>query len=61
MLRKDRVPLQTGDEYDWVSKRWRRLLCVFKNRTGLGKKVKQALSRRARRRARQRINEGDEP
>ena len=57
MIRKDRVPLITGDEYDWTSKNWRRLLCVFKNRTGLGKKVKHALNKRARRKAREDIRD----
>lgn len=53
-MRKDRVPLITNDEGDWTSK-WRRILCVFKNNTGLGKKVKRAVNRRARQKARQEI------
>ena len=55
MIRKDRVPKISGDEHDWTSKNWRRVLCVFSNRTGLGKKVKHALNRRARRKAREEI------
>ncbi len=47
----------TGDEIDWISKSWRRVLCVFKNRTGLGKKVKRAMNKRARRRIRQELKE----
>lgn len=58
-MRKDRIPLITGDEYDWVGK-WRRILCVFKNTTGLGKKVKHAINRRARRKIRREINRGDD-
>jgi len=54
-MRKDRIPLITGDEYDWVSKNWRRLLCVFKNQTGLGKKVKRAINQRARRKIRKEL------
>ena len=57
-MRKDRIPLITGDEYDWVSKNWRRALCVFKNTTGLGKKVKRAINRRTRRKNKQAIREG---
>ena len=39
-----------GDEQDWISKRWRHLLCVFKNITGLGKTVKRRMNKRSRRR-----------
>jgi len=45
-----REPAKSGDEQDWTTG-WRRLLCVFKNRTGLGKKVKRAINKRARRKA----------
>lgn len=48
-MRKE--PAVNGDEQDWVSHRARRLLCVFSNWTGLGKKVKRAMNKRARRRA----------
>lgn len=48
----NREPARSGDEQDWVCKRWRRLLCVFKNNTGLGRAVKRALNKRQRRRAR---------
>lgn len=41
---------RSGDEQDWVSRRWRRMLCVFKNRSGLGKRVKRAMNKRQRRR-----------
>ena len=51
-MRKE--PAISGDEHDWNSK-WRRWLCVFKNNTGLGKKVKRAMNKRARRRCRQDI------
>jgi len=44
-----------GDECDWVSKGWRRALCVFRNTTGLGKRVKRAINKRARRNAKRRI------
>ena len=46
----NKEPTINGDEHDWCSG-WRRLLCVFENNTGLGKKVKRAMNRRARRRA----------
>ncbi len=60
-MRRDRTPLITGDEYDWTSRNWRRLLCVFRNTTGLGKKVKRAINRRTRRKVRQEIEkEGDD-
>jgi hypothetical protein len=45
-----------GDEEDWCSRRWRRLLRVFDNRTGLGKAVKRAMNRRARRKAKLDLN-----
>jgi len=37
-----------GDEIDWICKGCRRSLCLFKNNTGLGKKVKKAMNRRSR-------------
>ena len=46
-MRKDRIPTINGDERDWTTS-FRRLLCVFSNRTGLGKKVKRAMNKRAR-------------
>lgn len=52
-MRKE--PAKSGDEHDWTSG-WRKVLCVFKNRTGLGKRVKRALNKRARRRANKEIN-----
>ena len=50
-------PAVNGFEQDWISKRWRSLLCVFQNRTGLGKRVKRAINRRSRRRARRELKE----
>jgi hypothetical protein len=47
-----REPAINGDEQDWTS-RWRRVLCVFANNTGLGKKVKRAMNKRERRRAKE--------
>ncbi len=60
----NREPAKSGDEQDWVSG-WRRVLCVFRNHTGLGKAVKRAMNKRARRRARatmlrERANRSDE-
>ena len=53
---KDRPePAISGDEQDWIATRWRRLLCVFTNRTGLGKAVKRAMSKRHRRKWREAI------
>ena len=51
-------PTITGAENDWVSKRWRRLLCVFQNTSGLGKQVKRAINRRSRRRSKQHLTKG---
>jgi hypothetical protein len=51
-MRKE--PAKTADEYDWITG-WRRWLRVFKNHTGLGKAVKRAMSKRARRRAKREI------
>lgn len=56
-MRKDHIPLINGDEYDWVSRKWRKLLCVFSNTTGLGKKVKRAINRRGRRMNKQELSE----
>ena len=47
-----REPAKSGNEQDWVSRSSRRSLCVFYNWTGLGKAVKRAMNKRARRRAR---------
>jgi hypothetical protein len=57
-MRQDRLPLKGGDECDWVSKNWRRLLCVFHNHTGLGKKIKRRLNKRARHKNRQEMRDG---
>jgi len=57
MIRDAREPAINGDEQDWVSRRWRRLLAVFSNRTGLGKAVKRAMAKRHRRRWREAIRE----
>jgi len=55
-MRKE--PAQNGDEHDWTSG-WRRLLCVFDNHTGLGKKVKRAMNKRSRKKAKHNIIKGD--
>lgn len=47
-----REKLGNGWEYDWVSKHWRRLLHW---RPGQGRAIKAALSRRARRRAKEEL------
>lgn len=52
MQRKDRLPLADGDEQDYFSG-WRRLLCVFYNNTGLGKKMKRKYNKRARKEAKE--------
>jgi len=39
--------LKNGDEFDWVSKKWRHALKCFK-RAGLGRKVKRAMNKRVR-------------
>lgn len=52
-MRKDRTPLKSGDEQDWVCKAWRRVLCVFQNHTGLGKQVKRRINKRIRRKNKQ--------
>ncbi len=54
-----REPTINGDECDWTT-RWRRKLCVFQNHTRLGRKVKRAMSKRSRRRARREIEKGEE-
>jgi hypothetical protein len=51
-----REPTINGDEHDWTTG-WRRLLCVFDNRTGLGKRVKRAINKRARRRAKRELDD----
>lgn len=58
--RKERP--KNGNEQDWCSRYWRRLLCVFSNHTGLGRAVKRAMNKRFRKRARQtlRLWESDE-
>ena len=38
----------SGEEHDWTSRNWRRIICGFK-RAGRGKSIKQGMSRRARR------------
>ena len=52
-----REPTKGLNERDWISKRWRRILCSFHNRTGLGKRVKRAINKRARHRAKREIEE----
>ncbi len=49
---RDRAKEKTidGYEYDWISTRWRRMICSF-NKAGRGKYIKQRLNRRARRRS----------
>lgn len=37
-----------GDEHDWTTG-WRRWLCVFRNNTGIGKRIKRAMNKRCRR------------
>ena len=48
--RKQRIPLADGDEEDYFSS-WRRLLCVFYNNTGIGKRMKRKYNKRARKEA----------
>ena len=55
MLRKDRIPLADGDEHDYFS-RWRRILSVFYNNTGLGKKMKRKYNKRVRREVRNELS-----
>ena len=59
-----REPAINGDEHDWTTS-WRRVLVLFRNGTGLGKRVKRAMAKRARRRAKREIeaelNEGLRP
>ena len=40
--------LKGGAEWDWVSKRWRRVLCYMQNHTGVGKKIKRGMNKRIR-------------
>lgn len=47
-MRKE--PAKNGNEMDWTSG-WRWVLKVYDNWTGLGKQVKRAMNKRARRRA----------
>jgi len=42
-----KTPTINGNENDWTSC-WRKALCVFKNNSGLGKKVKRAMNKRER-------------
>ncbi len=51
----NREPAINHDEQDWIYRPWRHVMCVFKNRTGLGKRVKRAINKRARRRAKREI------
>lgn len=46
-----RGPLRTGDEYDVVSRYWRKLCCYTK-RAGVTAKIKRGIRRRERRDAR---------
>jgi hypothetical protein len=52
-----REPTINGNEHDWTT-RWRSLLAVFHNRTGLGKAVKRAINKRARRRGKRAAEQG---
>lgn len=56
---KDVRPIN-GDEMDWCSKNARRLLKVFDNWTGIGKKVKRAMNKRARQKVNRKIREGQD-
>ncbi len=55
----NREPAIDGDEHDWTTC-WRGVLKVFKNNTGLGRKVKRAMAKRSRRRAKREIEKGEE-
>ena len=48
MKRGRSVPTKTGDEMDAFS-RWRHVLCVFYNNTGIAKYTKRAYNKRVRR------------
>ncbi len=50
-------PAKSGDEHDWTTG-WRRLLKVFSNRTGLGRRVKRAMNKRTRKRVKLEIERG---
>ena len=50
-------PAINGDEQDWISTRWRRMLSVFSNSTGLGRAVKRAMAKRHRRGWAERVRE----
>jgi hypothetical protein len=54
--RKERIPLADGDEQDYFSG-WRRVLSVFYNNTGLGKKMKRKYNKRARKEAKSELQE----
>lgn len=49
--------MKSGDEYDAILKA---PLCVFKNNTGLRKKAKKALNKRARKEGKEDINDEQE-
>ena len=46
-----RESMKGGDEFDAFT-RWRHLLCVFHNNTGLRKAMKRKFNKRVRRKAR---------
>ena len=52
-------PAITYDEKDWTTA-IRRTKCLFKNFTGLGKRVKRAINKRTRRRARRDIERNEQ-
>jgi hypothetical protein len=49
-----REPIKSGDEFDAISRRWRRLLCLFQ-KPGIAHATKRKLARRARKSARAQI------
>lgn len=56
---RDKEPSIDGYEYDWISIKWRRMICSFK-KAGRGKSIKQAMNKRARRRHKQEIHDANE-
>ncbi len=53
---EDRERAISGDEQDWVSLGWRRVLCYL-TRPGRGKQVKRAMNRRSRQRHKQEMHD----
>jgi len=56
---KSREAAKGHDEQSWTTG-WRRVLAVFKNRTGLGKRVKRAMNKRQRRKVKRIIEHGQD-